>query len=624
MVRAGKSMSMVNNEAFIKALRSSGYRDAAMALGELMDNSLQAGAKNVDLLIKEQYTRVHDRKNKSWDILEIGIMDDGCGMDAELVQKALVLGEGTHRNDKKGMGKFGVGLPSASISQCKRVDVWSWKNGIDSAMHTFIDLTSKSWRRELEIHPATEQDIPFEWIQNSGNISKSKSGTLVVWSVLDRLSWKKSETIYTNSEFLIGRMYRQWLKTSESGDSQAKIRFVPFDWDENHSREIRNFTSNDPMYMIPNSAGMESKTGRKCIFKKYGDVIPKKYKVEIEDDDGNISEELAEVNIRFSIAPKELRSPWEARAAGSLDYGQHAKKNQGVSILRAGRELKLETKWIDKDPRNRWFGAEVEFMPILDNVMGVASNKQEATNLSKIAGDTFGDYTLDDETAIQAKMRIKEEDYQLYILLDISSTIQNNITNMLKRIKKEKSGTTGGKKGGNDGRHPEDIGTGATKERKETSGNHGTSDEEENLDKEERIKRIMKFIKDRGSDEEGLQDRIEEFIDSGLKYQFEHSYVADDAFFTVDAVAGAILMTLNTNHIAYDELFEVLNQTTKDKTDIQLKEMVTRANTSILVMLIAWARIEDEAQGNGKMRLKDARNDWGRMARDFLLYGKEE
>ena len=65
MVRARKSMSMVNNEAFIKALRSSGYRDAAMALGELMDNSLQAGAKNVDLLIKEKYTRVHNRKNKS-------------------------------------------------------------------------------------------------------------------------------------------------------------------------------------------------------------------------------------------------------------------------------------------------------------------------------------------------------------------------------------------------------------------------------------------------------------------------------------------------------------------------------------------------------------------------------
>ena len=107
MTKAGQSISMINNEAYIKSLRSSGYRDAAMALGELIDNSLQAGANNVDLMIKEQYTRIHNRKNKSWEILEIGVMDDGCGMSAELVQKALVLGEGTHRDDREGMGKFG-------------------------------------------------------------------------------------------------------------------------------------------------------------------------------------------------------------------------------------------------------------------------------------------------------------------------------------------------------------------------------------------------------------------------------------------------------------------------------------------------------------------------------------
>jgi len=48
-----------------------------------------------------------------------------------------------------------------------------------------------------------------------------------------------------------------------------------------------------------------------------------------------------------------------------------------------------------------------------------------------------------------------------------------------------------------------------------------------------------------------------------------------------------------------------------------------KANAAVLLMLIAWSRLEDEAQGNSKLRYKDTRNDWGRITRDFLLFGKE-
>ena len=42
-----------------------------------------------------------------------------------------------------------------------------------------------------------------------------------------------------------------------------------------------------------------------------------------------------------------------------------------------------------------------------------------------------------------------------------------------------------------------------------------------------------------------------------------------------------------------------------------------------VLMLISWARLEDEASGGMLVRLQDTRKDWGRIARDFLMFGRE-
>ena len=112
-------------------------------------------------------------------------------------------------------------------------------------------------------------------------------------------------------------------------------------------------------------------------------------------------------------------------------------------------------------------------------------------------------------------------------------------------------------------------------------------------------------------------------MEAGLKYTFAHAFLETDAFFTVDGIAGAIVITLNRSHAAYNELFETLGTSTEGKTPQELDQLLLKANAAVLVMLIAWSRLEDEAGGNSKIRYKDTRNDWGRIARDFLLFGKE-
>ena len=63
-------------------------------------------------------------------------------MDADVLRMALQFGNGTHLTEEtqEGMGKFGMGLPSSSISQCRHVEVWTWQAGPESAIYSYLDL----------------------------------------------------------------------------------------------------------------------------------------------------------------------------------------------------------------------------------------------------------------------------------------------------------------------------------------------------------------------------------------------------------------------------------------------------------------------------------------------------
>jgi hypothetical protein len=105
----------------IKAMRTSGYRDTAHALAELIDNSLQAGedantCTQVEVLCLDKTELVTERRRRRID--RIAVYDNASGMDAETLRIALQFGNGRHlaRDRQRGIGKFGMGLPNASIS----------------------------------------------------------------------------------------------------------------------------------------------------------------------------------------------------------------------------------------------------------------------------------------------------------------------------------------------------------------------------------------------------------------------------------------------------------------------------------------------------------------------------
>ena len=138
--------SIVSPKLTIEALRDSGYKDTDHAIAELIDNSIEAKATLVEVVAVERAPEPGVAYSRA-QIKEIAVVDDGVGMDRETLRRALRVGDGTRLDRKqRGIGRFGVGLPLASISQCRRVDIWTWQNGPDNALHCYLCLDENQRR----------------------------------------------------------------------------------------------------------------------------------------------------------------------------------------------------------------------------------------------------------------------------------------------------------------------------------------------------------------------------------------------------------------------------------------------------------------------------------------------
>ena len=128
----------VPTDLAVSAMRDNGYKNAAYAVAELIDNSIQAGASTVELLCVETEEQLVQRRRRR--IKQIAVLDNGSGMDSDRLRTALQFGNGAYLNARTVLGRFGMGLPSASISQCRRVHVWPWQHGPERAALTSFDL----------------------------------------------------------------------------------------------------------------------------------------------------------------------------------------------------------------------------------------------------------------------------------------------------------------------------------------------------------------------------------------------------------------------------------------------------------------------------------------------------
>jgi hypothetical protein len=161
-----------NAEILIHSMRSIGY-DFETALADLIDNSITAKAKNIDL-----YYQTNSNEE-----LFLQLIDDGVGMSRQELIEAMRFGTEKTIRSKDDLGRFGLGLKTASISQARRFTVTSKKNDQISSFTWDLD--------EIKIHS------DWKMIENSKDEFKSNnfyskvehlnSFTIVHWEKIDKL-----------------------------------------------------------------------------------------------------------------------------------------------------------------------------------------------------------------------------------------------------------------------------------------------------------------------------------------------------------------------------------------------------------------------------------------------------
>ena len=583
----------------IRALRDSRYHNTAYAIAELIDNSIEANAALIELLCMEQPVTVGSRTRRR--VSELAVLDNGDGMTVRTLFNALKFGGGTRHQSERGIGKYGMGLPTSSMSQCKRVDVWTWQNGLDQAWHSSIDADEIE-RGSHEV-PLPDQDtpVPESWKQACNDrIWTNNSGTLVVWSKLDKIQWRTGNTILRHTAREVGRIHRHWIDAD-----LTRIRLGIFL--KNRPDEIehdRTIVANDPLYLMHLSSTPEP-WDKAPMFRKWNE---QHYPVSVNGKQETIS-------VRYSIVrPEALRTDSLRQYPGSERHGTHARHNIGVSVVREDREIVLEDAFLreggsTENPQNRWWGCEVNFFRGCDDLFGVDHSKQMVANFTQaaktLARDDRPTQTILDEIGLDSN-----------VIYDIVGDIRDQTRAMMRQISQmfsQRRAQSSGKSDQSPERKAAKTATEADRDAVDTGKEQPTRTDIDrtSIAPEVREAGLTKQFVESGQATQDASELARLLVQEGLSYQFNPIQLDGFQMFNVRSNQGILHVNLNTDHPIYDLLKHIEDEL---PANVNEDSPAFQATVAIRLLLSSWARMEDQTESrDDRARIQDIAMNWGRQ-----------
>ena len=159
-------------DILMTAIRSIGYTFES-ALADIIDNSISSGASNIHINFS------------SISPAYISILDDGCGMNLDELRQAMKYGskDVREKREKEDLGRFGLGLKTASLSQCKRLTVISKKDGHIYGARWDLDIiqNKQAWVLEVLSETEVEEAYPRSTFIPLRDLQTYETGTIVLW-----------------------------------------------------------------------------------------------------------------------------------------------------------------------------------------------------------------------------------------------------------------------------------------------------------------------------------------------------------------------------------------------------------------------------------------------------------
>ena len=568
----------------LSGLRDSGIKNTASALSEIIDNSVDANAKDISVIIFEKNQKSGKRFLDKID--EICIVDNGTGMTIEALESCLAVGgrDDGDDNHENHTGRFGYGLPNSSMSQCKKVEVYSWQKK-DDIYYTYLDFDEVLKNQEQFCNPVEKKDLPkkiTDCLKNKIN----DSGTVIVWSKCDRLDIARSETLFNHMNDDLCRTFRHRLDNDESYGKKVSINYLIADKDFN-----KFFVANDPIYILtPNTTPEHENEATNEIVSE--DDIPINY---LDDD---MSIKTHNVKMIFTVAKPSIQA-----IGGGKPLGKHYAKNVGISVVRNAREINSKTFGFFNpfEERERWWGCEIRYGDAniettkkIDSIFGLTNNKQDVTKF--YYEDTKKGEALDGDDHYAERLK---SDYSLQMRTKISKKFKDLHSEHYKIISKRGSG----KRGGGNGNTSIDL---VNKVLGDDKSKTRSLIEGQSKSEEQKRKEHMEIIKN--SDPQISQTDLEEQTDLALKRKVDIQF--DDwpgeQFFTVKLAGSTAIGLINRSHPYYRDFYDKLAKK-DDSNDIKTVDM----------LLMAFVRMEDEMYSM-REDIEKIRNRWGRYLQDFM------
>ncbi|MCQ2091158.1 MAG: ATP-binding protein [Fibrobacter sp.] len=322
-------------DVLTKSIRCMGYSMEA-AIADIIDNSISAKANEIEIKFPVDPNEIY-----------IAICDNGCGMSKSELFDAMKYGSALKGDvrDEDDLGRFGMGLKSASHSQCRRLSVISKKEGKVSAYIWDLDVVEekKGW---LIIDCDDEQISEIPCVEY---LDKKKSGTVVVWQDFDFIR-KES-----------GEEYGEIVRRQDDVGNYLSLIFHRFLRREKKSRvsiKLNNF-SLEPL--DPFLENHPKSTKRKSS------SIPVK--------DANGVERMIFIQPYVLPFQKDLSKEDEKLSGGIENY----RTKQGFYIYRNERLIIYGT-WFNRrrDELTKYARIQVDIPNTLDDVWGIDIKKQNA------------------------------------------------------------------------------------------------------------------------------------------------------------------------------------------------------------------------------------------------------
>lgn len=322
-------------DILMTSMRSMGYSFES-AIADIIDNSISANATKIELKYPADPSEAF-----------VAICDNGVGMTSSELYNAMKYGSRNHSDEREelDLGRFGLGLKSASLSQCRKLTVISKKDGEISSYVWSLDHVEK--QKNWEIAQYSNDEI--KEIKFNDYLSELEHGTVVLWEDFDVI--EKSS----------GQVYAALSKYQQSTADYIALIFHRF---INRDRNKIQIYSNN--YLIE---------GLDPFLENHPKTDPRR-KINLPIMDSTGIERMVYVQPYVLPFQKDLSAEDKRLSGGIENY----RSKQGFYVYRNERLIIWGT-WFGRhrDELTKYARVKVDIPNTLDDIWGIDIKKQNAT-----------------------------------------------------------------------------------------------------------------------------------------------------------------------------------------------------------------------------------------------------